>query len=62
MILRELAELGAVETSCDISDLPLLSELDPEGAYLSWQIRLTTTKDEDAVRDVFDFVSLGLRS
>ena len=57
LILRELAELGTVETSCDISDLPLLSELDPEGAYLSWMIRLTTTKDEDAVRDVFDFVS-----
>jgi two-component system chemotaxis sensor kinase CheA len=57
LILRELAELGTVETACDISDLPLLSELDPEGAYLSWMIRLTTTKDEDAVRDVFDFVS-----
>ncbi|MEJ0050802.1 MAG: chemotaxis protein CheA [Methylovirgula sp.] len=57
LILRELAELGELETSCDISDLPLLSELDPEGAYLSWTIRLTTTKDEDAVRDVFDFVS-----
>jgi two-component system, chemotaxis family, sensor kinase CheA len=57
LILRELAELGLVETSCDISDLPLLSELDPEGAYVSWMIRLTTTKDEDAVRDVFDFVS-----
>jgi two-component system, chemotaxis family, sensor kinase CheA len=57
LILRELADLGAIETSCDISDLPLLSELDPEGAYLSWMIKLTTQKSEDAVREVFDFVT-----
>ena len=57
LILRELGELGHTETSCDISDLPLLSELDPEGAYLAWTIRLTTPRNEDAVRDVFDFVS-----
>jgi two-component system, chemotaxis family, sensor kinase CheA len=57
LILRELGELGAVETSCDISELPLLSELDPEGAYLSWTIKLTTPKSEDAVREVFDFVA-----
>ncbi len=57
LILRELGELGAVETSCDISELPLLSELDPEGAYLAWTIKLTTPKSEDAVREVFDFVA-----
>ncbi len=57
LILRELGELGTVETSCDISELPLLSELDPEGAYLTWAIRLTTPKSEDAVREVFDFVA-----
>ncbi len=57
LILRELGELGPIETSCDVSDLPLLSELDPEGAYLAWTIKLTTPKNEDAVRDVFDFVT-----
>lgn len=57
LILRELADLGPIETSCDVSDLPLLSELDPEGAYLSWTIKLTTPKSEDAVREVFDFVT-----
>ncbi|MGP8232556.1 MAG: chemotaxis protein CheA [Methylovirgula sp.] len=56
LILRELGELGPVETSCDISELPLLSELDPEGAYLTWTIKLTTPKSADAVREVFDFV------
>ncbi|MDR3406955.1 MAG: chemotaxis protein CheA, partial [Methylovirgula sp.] len=45
------------ETSCDISELPLLGELDPEGAYLTWTIKLTTPKSEDAVREVFDFVA-----
>ncbi len=57
LILRELGELGTVETSCDISELPLLGELDPEGAYLTWAIKLTTPKSEDAVREVFDFVA-----
>ncbi|QAY95367.1 chemotaxis protein CheA [Methylovirgula ligni] len=57
LILRELGSLGTVETSCDISELPLLSELDPEGAYLSWTIKLTTPKSEDTVREVFDFVT-----
>ena len=49
--------LGADETSCDISALPLLSELDPEGAYFAWTIELTTPKSEDAVREVFEFVA-----
>jgi two-component system chemotaxis sensor kinase CheA len=29
--------------------------LDPEGAYFSWLIRVETDKDEDAVRQVFEF-------
>jgi two-component system chemotaxis sensor kinase CheA len=57
LLLRELNDLGALTVSCDASDLPLLTELDPEGAYLSWQMELTTEKDEAAIRDVFEFVA-----
>ncbi|WP_378952917.1 chemotaxis protein CheA [Mesorhizobium sp. ANAO-SY3R2] len=56
LVLRELERLGQVEVSCDTSELPLLGELDPDGAHLAWTIRLTTDKDKDAVREVFEFV------
>ncbi|MEZ5892632.1 MAG: chemotaxis protein CheA [Parvularculaceae bacterium] len=55
-ILRALGDLGALETVCDYSQVPTLSDLDPEGAYLEWQITLTTESDEAQVREVFDFV------
>ncbi|WP_219323525.1 chemotaxis protein CheA [Methylovirgula sp. HY1] len=57
LLLRELSALGRMQVKCDASDLPLLSELDPEGAYLTWEIELTTDKDEAAIREVFEFVA-----
>jgi len=56
LILRELARLGATIIVCDQANLPLLSELDPEGAYLTWTVELTTTAQESAIREVFEFV------
>ena len=56
LVLRELERLGELDISCDASGLPLLAELDPEGAYLEWTIKLTTEKGEDAIREVFEFV------
>ncbi|OBS52351.1 MULTISPECIES: chemotaxis protein CheA [Methylosinus] len=55
-LLRELARLGETTVECDTHDVPLLSELDPEGAYLSWTIRLTTSEPEARVREIFEFV------
>jgi len=55
-LLRELGRLGEMEVSCDASAVPLLGELDPEGAYLTWDITLTGDLDEKAVREVFEFV------
>ena len=56
LVLRDLRELGALTVKCDASDLPLLTEIDPEGAYLNWDMELTTDKNEAAIRDVFEFV------
>ncbi|MCX8568973.1 MULTISPECIES: chemotaxis protein CheA [Hyphomicrobiales] len=56
LVLRELERLGELDITCDASGLPSLAELDPEGAYLEWTIRLTTEKGEDAIREVFEFV------
>ncbi|MDB5593678.1 MAG: cheA2 [Hyphomicrobiales bacterium] len=55
-LLRELARLGQTQVSCDLSHLPSLAELDPEGAYLTWNIRIDTEADEGSLREVFEFV------
>ena len=55
-LLRELGRLGEMEVTCDISAVPLLTELDPEGACLSWDIALGKDVDEKAVREIFEFV------
>ena len=56
LLLRELARLGEVEVEMEAGDLPLLPHLDPEGAYLSWNIRLRGDATETDLREVFEFV------
>ena len=56
VLLRELSHLGSVDVTLDASKLPILPDLDPEGAYLTWIIRLTTSQSEDDIRSVFEFV------
>ncbi|PHR21401.1 MAG: chemotaxis protein CheA [Hoeflea sp.] len=56
LILRELAKLGDLQVRCETDDLPSLDLLDPEGAYFSWLIRVETESDEEAIRQVFEFV------
>lgn len=56
-IIRELTEFGEVRTLLDESALPLLSDMDPESCYLSWEIRLTnSTATEADIMEVFDWV------
>ena len=56
LLIRELGRLGPVEVELDDTGLPGLPELDPEASYLAWTITLTADVDEDAVREVFEFV------
>ena len=56
VLMRELERLGETTVRCDRGGVPLLDVLDPEGAYLSWDIDLETTHDEEDVRGVFEFV------
>ncbi|MDB5439469.1 MAG: cheA, partial [Caulobacteraceae bacterium] len=56
VLLRELRRLGEMEVALDAADLPPLDQLDPEAAYLTWTIVLTSEADEAAVREVFEFV------
>ena len=56
-ILRELATLGEFESTCDTSELPILSEIDPEASYFAWTGRLRSNHTIEAVRDVFAWVT-----
>ncbi len=55
-LLAELAEMGACQVAGHVGEVPPLSELEPEGCYLWWDVILSTDKGEDAIRDVFIFV------
>ncbi len=56
LLLRELQRIGEISVQLDESDLPLLPELDPEGAYLAWTVSLRTRSGEASIREVFEFV------
>ena len=55
LLFRELRRLGSLDITCHCANLPLLSELDPEGAYFSWTIEIETEQSEAAIREVFEF-------
>ena len=55
LMLRELAELGEMTVTCDLSALPHLEEIDPTEAYVGWQIEIATEAPENALHEVFDF-------
>ncbi|ATC23433.1 chemotaxis protein CheA [Caulobacter vibrioides] len=56
LLLRELSRLGPIKATLDDSALPLLQNLDPEAAFITWSVRLETDQDETAIREVFEFV------
>ncbi len=55
-LIDELRALGSCQVIGHASKVPLLEELDPESCHLSWDMVLTTQRDENAIRDVFIFV------
>ncbi len=55
-LLRLLDEMGTMTTLCHAEDLPPLGEMDCEESYLHWDIFLETTEEENAIRELFDFV------
>lgn len=56
LLLRELGRLGPTTVVLDDSQLPALDELSVEEGWLSWTVELHAAVDEEAVREVFDFV------
>jgi len=57
LLVRELKRLGDLHAEADLSRLPLLGDMDPEEAYLSWTFRLTSASASLAdIDEVFEFV------
>ena len=56
LLLRELSLLGETSVKLDIAGLPPLEGLDPEGAYLAWDVTLQTDQPREAIIEVFEFV------
>ena len=57
LLLRELKRLGGLEVRLDVAALPLLQEIEADGAYLAWDLQLDTDAHEEAIREIFDFVA-----
>jgi two-component system chemotaxis sensor kinase CheA len=55
-LIDELYELGHLSVIALKSTIPVLSQLNPESCYISWDMTLTTDKGIDAIKDVFIFV------
>lgn len=56
LLLRHLAALGEAQIACATGAIPTLDRMEPDAAYLSWIISITTDQPEQALRDVFEFV------
>ena len=57
LLIRELKQLGELSLKTSMTDIPTLNELEPERCYLSWEMLLTTAAQQEAISDVFIFVS-----
>lgn len=55
-LIRELAALGSIEVRADTSELPEIENLVPEDCYLGWEIELSGSVEESAIREVFEWV------
>lgn len=55
--IEELAQLGELESTVDLSALPSVEAFEPTACYLAWRITLNTEASASDIREVFDWVS-----
>jgi two-component system chemotaxis sensor kinase CheA len=54
-MMRELAELGRLESRVEVGSLPAFADLDPQSCYLAWKLELTGDVTESTIRQVFEW-------
>lgn len=57
-IFRSLSEFGNVELDANYDGIPEFRDFDPSKMYLAWKIRLEADVEEEAIREVFDWVEM----
>lgn len=57
LLIEELATIGTLdEVTADVGKLPDFKAMDVRRSYLSWRVRMTTTRGRKAIEDLFAFV------
>jgi len=56
LLFSALADLGELDVLASTKELPLLIDIDPEELYLSWQLTLISSANEDEIREIFEWV------
>ena len=55
--IDELAQLGEIHSTVDLSGLPSIASFVPTTCYLAWRVTLETAASAHTIREVFDWVS-----
>jgi len=55
-LINELRSLGVCHVVAQLDEIPLIDDLSCEQCHIYWDIILTSSRGEDAIRDVFIFV------
>lgn len=56
LMFRELAALGELEVNVNLEQLPDFNDLNPEQAYLFWDLRLFADVKREQITEVFEWV------
>ncbi len=56
LLIRALKDLGELEITADLSEVPVLSEMEWDEPSVSWHLRLITDENQSDIREVFEFV------
>ena len=56
LVIQELRQLGGLSVRASTATIPPLAELTPDRCYITWEMVLSGSAGEDAIRDVFIFV------
>jgi len=54
-MMRELSDLGTLESNIDVDALPKFADLNPQSCYFAWNLVLTGEVTESAIRQVFEW-------
>ena len=55
-LFNALADLGELTTIANTSELPALTDIDPQELYLSWNLTLKTNASKEDILEVFEWV------